>query len=356
MSTLKVGVIGVGGIAGAHMPGWRDSPLAAVVAGADPSSDALTKWGTEWGVTTYHEDPYDLIADPDIDVVDVCTPNAYHTPLTVAALEAGKHVLCEKPLALTVDEVRRMIAARDKSGKLLMTGQHFRFTGAARALKEQIDAGRLGEVYHGRAWWLRRGQVPARPGFLQKKHSGGGPCIDLGVHVLDLALHFMGQPKPVTVTGTSVRKLMDKEGAFTLWGRERLPTEVIDVEDFAAALVRFENGASLVLETSWMLHHTAEDGSDEETKVWLYGTDGGARYPENVLLQTDNPTMQTFDSKLKLKSEPAKPHALECIELAEAITNGGPSPVPAEDSLNLINILEGLYESGRTGREVVLEV
>ena len=353
MSKLKVGVIGVGGIAGAHMPGWAASEHAECVAGADLSEDALKTWGEKWGVAKRVSDPMELIDDPDLDVIDVCTPNKYHTPLTVAALEAGKHVICEKPLAPTVEDVRTIIDARDKAGKLVMTAQHFRFGGEAAALKQQIDAGALGDVYHARAWWLRRGQVPGSLGFLMKEHSGGGPCIDIGVHVLDLALHFMGQPKPVAVTGTSVCKLMKEDGAFSLWGRFDLPTDKIDVEDFAAAFVRFDNGATLMLECSWMLHHKPDDGTNEETRLWLYGDKGGAKFPHNTLHTTDNATKQVFDTKLEMKDD-GKPHAVECMKFAEAIVNGDPSPVPPEDSIPLIGILAALYESGATGREVLL--
>ena len=121
MSTLKVGVIGVGGIARTHMPGWAASPHTEVVAGADLSQDALSKWGSDWNVSRLETDTAALINDPDIDIIDVCTPNMYHTELTIAALEAGKHVICEKPLAPTPADVQKMIDARDASGKMLMT-------------------------------------------------------------------------------------------------------------------------------------------------------------------------------------------------------------------------------------------
>src|SRR5262249_4754111 len=125
--TLKVGVIGVGGIARTHMPGWAESEHAEVVAGAGISDALLPKWGKEFGAARLTERAEDLINDPEIDIIDICTPNNYHAPLTIAALSAGKHVLCEKPLAPAPDDIRKMIAARDASGKMLMTAQHFRF-------------------------------------------------------------------------------------------------------------------------------------------------------------------------------------------------------------------------------------
>jgi predicted dehydrogenase len=158
--------------------------------------------------------------------------------LSIAALEAGKHVICEKPLAPTPAEVQKMIAARDKSGKLLMTAQHFRFQGNAQAMKAEIDGGALGDVYHARSWMLRRTWAPTGRGFIMKQNSGGGPCIDIGVHILDLTLWMMGHPKAVAVTGVTQDKLAKLPGAFSTWGGA-IPKE-FDVEEFAAAFVRFE--------------------------------------------------------------------------------------------------------------------
>lgn len=350
MSTMKVGIIGVGGIARFHMPGWEASTYAEVVAGCDVDEATLHRWGEEFGIKKLTTDARELIRDPGIDIIDICTPNKYHAPLAIAALEAGKHVLCEKPLAPTTDEIRAMIAARDKSGKMLMTAQHHRFRGSARAVKAEIDAGALGEVYHARSWMLRRAAVPTRPGFIMKQHSGGGPCIDIGVHILDLTLWFMGHPRPVAVSGVARAELAHQEGAFSIWGGP-IPPE-FDVEDFAAAFVRFENGATLILEVSWMLHHGTEV---EDTQLWLYGTKGGCHWPKCEFYESNYVTRQHYDRKLKLVQDTMEPHALECVEFARAIVEGAPSPVPAEQSLQVMTILEGIYRSQQAGREVWLE-
>ena len=215
---LQVAVVGVGGIAGAHMPGWKASKDAELAAGCDLNAEVLAQWGTEHGVEKLYTDIEDLWRDESIDIVDICTPNRYHAPLSIAALKAGKHVMCEKPLAPTPGEVRQMIAARDEAGKLLMTAQSARFAGNAQAFKEEIEQGALGEVYHARCWTLRRAGVPVGPGFIQRKHSGGGPCIDMGVHMLDLALWWMGNPQPVAVSGVAVAPLAHVDGAFSEWG------------------------------------------------------------------------------------------------------------------------------------------
>jgi predicted dehydrogenase len=347
---LKVGVIGVGGIAKTHFPGWRESPHAEVVALSDVVPETLNRVADQEGVSRRYEKPEDLIADPEIDIVDICTPNRYHAPLAVHALTAGKHVLCEKPLAPTPDEIRQMIVARDRSGKLLMTAQHFRFQGSSRALKAEIDSGLLGDVYHARSWMLRRAGAPTRPGFIQKEHSAGGPCIDIGVHILDLTLWMMGFPKPVTVTGVTQDKLAHQPGAFSSWAGP-IPSDRFDVEEFAAAFVRFGNGATLVLEVSWLLHHKT---TGEDMQMWLYGDKAGAHWPSNEILWSNNQTQQQMNLQL-VRAEQGEPHAKECIAFADAVANGKPSPVPAEQSLDVITILDGLYRSAATGREVRLE-
>lgn len=348
--TLRVGVIGVGGIARVHMPGWEASEHAEVVAGCDIDEIALQRWGDEHGIEKLVTDAADLIGDPDIDVVDVCTPNNYHAPLTIAALEAGKHVLCEKPLAPTPAEIRAMIAARDKSGKMLMTAQHFRFRGSAKAMKAEIETGALGDVYHARSWMLRRAGAPIRPGFIMKKHSSGGPCIDIGVHILDLTLWLMGNPRPVAVTGVARAELAHQEGAFSIWGGA-IPAG-FDVEDFAAAFVRFENGATLVLEVSWLLHH---DTAGEDMQMWLYGTKGGCHWPRCEFFESNYATRQHYNRALKITRDVLKPHAQECVEFAQAVVGGAPSPVPAEQSLQVMTILDGIYRSQEIGAEVRLD-
>lgn len=346
--TLKVGVIGVGGIAKTHFPGWRDSPHAEVVALSDVDGEVLKRIGEREGITRLYKKPGDLIADKDLDIVDICTPNMYHTEATVAALKAGKHVLCEKPLAPTPADIKKMIAARDKSGKMLMTAQHFRFDGASKALKAEIERGTLGKIYHARSWMLRRDWAPTRSAFTHKKHSGGGPCIDIGVHILDLTLWMMGNPKPVTVTGVTQDPLHRKKGAFSGWGE--IPKQW-DVEEFASAFVRFETGATLVLEVAWLLHHKTET---EDMQMWLYGDKAGSHWPENEIYSTDYASKQHFNTKL-VRHPGIEPHAAECIAFAEAVAEGKPSPVPAEQSLDVITILDGLYQSAAKGREVVLK-
>ena len=350
---LKVGMIGLGNIAHTHVPGWASSPYAEVVAGGDINPQVFAPWQQKYGLTRFHEDSYEIVNDPDIDIIDICVPNMFHAPYVIAALDAGKHVICEKPLAPTPDEIRRMIQARDRSGKKLMTAQHFRFKGVSQAMKTEIDQGTLGNIYHARAWMLRRSGLPVRPTFIYKDQSGGGPCIDIGVHILDLTLWLMGHPKPVAVSGVARAELAHHPGAFSAnWGRMPVPQD-LDVEDFAAAFVRFDNGATLMLEMSWLLHHNVPG---EASKVWLYGTEGGCEWPNADFMETNYAARQLTNRTLQIIQDVTEPHALECTEFARVVAEDLPSPVPAEDSLYVQTILDGIYRSQQAGKEVSVSV
>ena len=352
MTILKVGLVGVGGISRTHMPGWAASEEAEVVAGSDISGEALEQWGALHNVTRLTTNAAELFSDPDIDIIDLCVPNMYHAPLAIAALEAGKHVICEKPLAPTPQDIKQMIAARDKAGKQLMTAQHFRFAGVSQAMKAEIDTGTLGGVYHARGWMLRRNGLVPTATFIEKKHSGGGPCIDIGVHILDLTLWFMGNPRPVAVSGVADARLAHHPGAFATWRDGPIPSS-FDVEDYAVAFVRFETGATLVLEVSWLLHH---DIRGEDMQAWIYGDEGGCHWPSAQFLDTNYTTRQFNNRTLQLTQDKMEPHALECVEFAKAIAAGAPSPVPAEQSLQVLAILDGIYRSQAEGREVSIDL
>ena len=222
-TTYKVGVIGVGGIASTHMPGWNAAGMTEVVAAGDIDRAAVEKFGAEWKVPGVTTDAADLFRNPDIDIIDICTPNMYHAPLVIAAMEAGKHVICEKPLAPTPAEIRRH-DRRARPGKQAADDR------PALPLQGQLQ-GPQGRDRHRRAGrHLPCPQLDAAPsaapdrlGFIQKKHSGGGPCIDIGVHILDLTLWMMGNPKPVAVTGVARRRLAHHRAPSATGRRRRSP-------------------------------------------------------------------------------------------------------------------------------------
>jgi predicted dehydrogenase len=347
---LRVGVVGVGpgGIGyDQHLPGWAKVPFAEVAALADISTDNLARAGSLLPNAKRFAAWQELVTSDDLDVIDICTPNRTHAEIALAALTHGKHVLCEKPLATSSAEVLQLQGAAQQSGRLLMTAQHLRFEPLSLQLKKMVEDGALGEVYYARAQWLRRRLVPGRATFIEKRLSGGGPGFDIGVHVLDLAYWFMGAPTPVSVTATTAAKLAhrtDLGGGWGDWDRAKF-----DVEDFAAGFVRFDNGAVLLLEASWLLFQPEA----ELVRLQCFGAHGGLVWPDGVIAgETDR---IPWDKHLRDKAgNPAHHEAI--YRFALAVRGGKPSPVPVEETLQVIRILEGLYRSAETKREVQLEV
>jgi predicted dehydrogenase len=342
---LRVGVIGVGSIGREqHLPAWASVPFAELTAAADLNEAVLQRATDQFAIPHRFTDWRDLV-DHDLDIIDVCTPNATHLPIALTALQAGKHVLCEKPLATTAADVRKLWDVSRATGRLVMAAQNFRFDAASVELKKRADAGVFGEIYYARAQWLRRRFLPARPTFTEKALSGGGPMLDLGVHLIDLAYWLMGTPEPVSVSasaGTKLAKNPDVGGAWGDWDHER-----IDVEDFAAGYVRFANGATLTVETSWL----AFQPEDETVRLQCYGTHGGAVWPDAVLTGEMNrePWTKRLEGLPKRTS-----YREQVLAFATSVRDGLPAPVPIEETLNVLRIIEGFYRSAKLGREVSL--
>lgn len=342
---LRVGVIGTGGIARAcHMPAWQRIEDAEIVAAADIDKSALAAAVEKFGVPNAFTDYRKLLAMKEVDVVDVCTWNSVHAPAAIASLAAGKHVICEKPLAITPAEVNAMIRAAKKARRLLCTIQNHRFRPESQALKHFITAGHLGEAYYARCWAIRRALLPPGLGFITMDRSGGGPCLDIGVHVLDVTMWLMGLPDPVSVSGVSQRNLAHTRiipGHWGDWDRRKY-----SVEDFAVGLVRFRNGATLTLEASW-LGHTPKM---EEFCSMILGPKAGVAWPQCDVYSADGGSL--IDSTLKPKPIPYDGHEAELRAFADAVVNHKPAPVSPEESLKIIRILDGIYRSQKAGKEV----
>jgi predicted dehydrogenase len=339
-------LIGTGGIGGGeHLPGWLRCADAELVACADVNPThlqaALQACPTAKGYARWE----DLLAHPGLTAVDICTPNRLHAPMALAALEHGLHVLCEKPLAVSVAEAEQLAAAAQARQLVLMTAQHFRFQPAARHLKQLVEAGLVGPIYYARGQWLRRRGVPPRPTFIAKALAGGGVALDLGVHLLDLALWLMGHPQPTSVTAVTSSALAHRTDLGGMWGA--WDRSLFDVEDFAAGFIRFANGAALTLEVSWLAFRP----EDEQIRLECLGTHGGIVWPDGTLCREQHTTPFT----LRLDPPgPGTPYADEIAAFAHAVRTGGPSPVPVTQTLPVLRILDGLYTSARTGQAVDL--
>jgi predicted dehydrogenase len=344
---LRVGLVGAGGIGRAqHLPGWAKVPFAEVMGLADVSEEALAQAAQAAPSAHTYRDWREMVARDDLDIIDVCTPNRTHAAIVLGALASGKHVLCEKPLATTAEEVRAMRDAARTAGRLLMAAQHFRFDPPARQLKTLIGAGMLGDIYYTRAQWLRRRLLPPRTTFIERRLSGGGPVFDIGVHILDLAYWFLGAPEPVSVSALVDTKLAHNPqlgGSWGDWDHSRF-----DVEDFTAGLVRFQGGGVLLLEASWLGFQPEK----ELVRLQCFGTRGGAIWPDGVVIGETN----RVPWDLKLNEVPTlAPHHEEILAFATAVRDGLPSPVPVDESLNVVRILEAFYRSGQERREVAVE-
>ena len=343
MEKLHVGVIGLG-MGRGHVAGYQTHPNAEVVAVADLDESRLEEVGARLGIARRYRSGEEMLDKEDLDVVSVATPNKTHKPLTIAALEAGCHVLCEKPMAMSAAEAREMLAAASRTGRRLMINFSFRFNEVADALKKQVDAGVLGKVYFVRTVWQRRRGIPALGGWFGRKElSGGGPLIDLGVHRIDLALWLMGHPRPVWVLG----RTYDYIGS-ALAGREG---KDFDVEDLAVGLVTFEDGAALEIEASW-----AGNIAERELMITrLLGTEGGMVYRnvgEGYEFEAEIYTERDgrhYDTKLHPVGSQV-PGAM--YHFIESIVKGTPHTATGEEGLVVMEILDAIYESAAKGEPV----
>ena len=356
---LKVGIIGCGGIAnGKHMPNLAKLKEVEMVAFCDiveeKAVEAAEKFGGEDAKT--YVDYKELLKDRSIDVVHVCTPNRSHSFITVDALEAGKHVMCEKPMAKTYADAKRMLEAAQRTGKKLTIGYQQRWRGDSLYLKEMCDEGELGEIYYARAVALRRRAVPTWGVFLNEYEQGGGPLIDIGTHALDLTLWLMNNYKPKMVVGTKYKKLGDQVRTGNAWG-DWDPKE-FTTEDSCFGFIVMEDGATISLESSWALNIAQPD----EAVCLLAGTKAGA-------------DMLDPDHELRINSVK---HGRQCIEYPnfkaggvaffegsgsdnseleargfyKAILEDTEVPTKPEQAIVVTQILEAIYESAKTGKPV----
>ena len=361
MEKLRIGIVGCGGIAnGKHLPALKnESDRVEMVAFCDLIPERAEQAAKEYGTpdaktcTDYHE----LIADKSIDVVHVCTPNRSHCEISVAALEAGKHVMCEKPMAKTAADARKMLEAAKKSGKKLTIGYQSRFTKEAQVIKKAVNRGDLGEIYFAKAHAVRRRAVPTWGVFLNEYEQGGGPLIDIGTHALDLTLWMMNNYKPQSVLGQTFKKLGDQAETGNIWG-DWDPKE-FTVEDSAFGLIRMENGATIFLESSWALN-TLDTG---EAITTLCGTKAGADMRDGVRFNMVDLGCQTV-KKPDLSaggvaffegSAGMTPAQMEAHYWINAILNDTDPMVLPDQALTVTEILEAIYTSAKTGKAVYFD-
>ena len=355
----RVGIIGCGGIAnGKHLPALKKLCQVQIVAFCDIVRERAVKAAAEYGVpeARIFEDYRELVALPDLDVIHVLTPNKSHAPISIAALEAGKHVMCEKPMAKTAADAKAMVEAAKKSGKKLTIGYQSRHRSDATYLKQLIEEGALGEIYFAKAHAIRRRAVPTWGVFLNEEEQGGGPLIDIGTHALDLTLWEMNNYQPACVVGKTYHKLADKENAANAWGP--WDPKKFTVEDSAFGFITMKNGATIILESSWALN-TLDVG---EAITTLCGTEGGADMKDGLRINGEK-FGRTFETKPDLKAGGVafydgvkmEPHDIEAAKFYQAIADGADPVVLPEQAYVVTQILEAIYTSSRTGKPVCFD-
>jgi len=345
---VNVAVVGLG-MGRHHLKGYYDYPRSRAVAICDVDAARLAQFAAECKIPPENcfTDYRKLMASArklELDAVSVALPNALHAPVTIAGLNAGLHVLCEKPMAMNVRQARAMLAAAKKARRKLMINFSYRFMPQTQSLKSVVASGAIGEVYYGRTAWYRRRGLPGFGGwFGQKKLSGGGPVIDLGVHRIDMAMWLMGSPKPVSVSASTYSVI----GARV--AKEQRKT--FDVEDIGGAFIRFDNGATLLAEASW----AGFTQKREEMITQLLGTKGGIlhsnvnetyEFEARVFTEHDGALWET---KLQQGLAPC-PTAYQ--EFVNAIIEGRETIAPGEHGFAVQQILDAIYQSAATGREV----
>ena len=351
---VRVGIIGCGGIAnGKHMPSLHKIKGVEMVAFCDliieRAEEAKKTYGTE--DARVYTDYKQLLEDKTIDVVHVCTPNRSHSFISVDALEAGKHVMCEKPMAINSIEAQKMLDAAKRTGKLLTIGYQTRQCAEAQFIKHEAEIGTFGDIYFARACAVRRRAVPTWGVFLNEYEQGGGPLIDIGTHALDLTLWFMDNYKPKYCVGTSYHALNNDTEQGNAWGQ--WDPEKFTVEDSAFGFVVMENGATISLDASWALN-TLEV---REACCQICGTKAGADMFDGVRINgirqnkqyVFKPQFEAGGADFYEGINDNDPPLKEAYQWIQAVReNRNPTVLP-EQAIVITKILEGIYTSAKTG-------
>lgn len=346
MSDLKIAIIGAGFAARVvHLPGYSGvgQPVHAI---CDLDRERAQALAGRYNIPSVYTDWREMLEKEQPDIVSICLPNALHCEPTVASLEAGAHVLCEKPLATSVAEAHQMFDAARKAGRILMAAQHLRFESPARAIKRVIDSGALGEIYHAECNAMRRLGIPTWGTFHQKSASVGGPLLDIGVHILDQTMWLLGNPTPLRVAAVTQRRFGTRpEIAAAL--RNAWDPALFDVEDFGVAFVRFEGGMDLILRTSWAAHIKENDFG-----VRILGTEGGVTTEPPALYHMRNGVLANEEYAAL---QPRNTYEAQARYFLQAVRGEREPEVKEAETMNVQRILNAAYRSAEEGREVGVE-
>ncbi len=350
--TLKVGVIGVGTISPVHLNAYQKHPAVEIIAVADVSDANLASVGEQYGVPVENrfKNYKKMLKLKNLQAVSICTPNWLHAPVAVDALNAGKHVLTEKPMAMNVAQAQKMVDAAKKHRRLIQVGHNHRFDKEPMFAKKLIASGKLGNIYYARVKAIRRRGCPSWGVFGQLDKQGGGAMSDIGVHVIDLAMHLMGHPKPVSVSGATYRTIGNEPGHIGMFGV--VDHKTYTVEDMAVGFARFANGASMNIETSFNANL-----DEDQFGVTLVGDKGGVSvFPLKVQIEINGHltdcTPRYVDAMPGPYPHASGGHDSSVHGFCEAILKGKPAPIPGSEVILTQKIIDGMFTSATTGKEV----
>ncbi|WP_130860687.1 Gfo/Idh/MocA family protein [Gracilibacillus phocaeensis] len=347
---MKIGVIGAGSISGAHFESYANNEQVEIFAICDLNETRAKQKAEQYGATHTYTGYHELLANKEVEAVSICTWNNTHAEIAIAALQAGKHVLVEKPLCKTVEEALAVEEAVKSSGKTLQVGFVRRYAANTEIVKRFIDNGDLGDIYYAKATCLRR---LGNPGgwFADKERSGGGPLIDLGVHIIDICWYLMGKPKVKSIRGNTYHQLGNRSNVEHLdfYKAADYDPNKNTVEDMANALITFENGASLMVDVSFTLH-----AKQDQMAVNLYGDKGGAELEPSLEIITEkyntmlNATPQTDHHSFNFQQA----FQNEIDYFVDTINGDKETRSPVSDGVEMMKILCGIYESSEKGKEI----
>ena len=352
---LRAGVVGMGWAGETHLKAYQQMPNVEVVAVADPREERLLELKQTYSIADVYTDWEMLVKRDDLDIVSVCTPNQFHAPVSIAALESGKHVLCEKPLARTSAEAEQMVRAAIDHDRVLKTAFNHRERGDIQTLKQAIDEGQLGRVYHAKASWMRRQGIPGMGGwFTSREMAGGGPLIDLGVHVLDMALYLLGEPEVEAVSAATYAELGPRGRGGRKVNTRTMDVGGYEVEDLATAFIRLAGGVTLLLEASWAVYGRAGD----DFGVTLFGTEGGADVDiKNYAWEDTLRIYVDVDNEPAVLAPPVtkgEGHLAVVRKFLAAIDSGQWEQHSGRDGLRRAQIIDACYQSAVERREIPL--
>ncbi|MGQ9554129.1 MAG: Gfo/Idh/MocA family protein [Anaerolineae bacterium] len=344
---VRVGVVGTG-MGRLHMQAYSELPGVRLVAVCDLNEPEARFFAEKYGAKHVFSDYREMFTLEGLDAVSIAVPNYLHAPMTLAALEAGLHVLCEKPMATEVNDAVAMMEKARAAGKRLMVHMNMRFRESTLALGRLAPAGELGQVYYGRASMLRRRAVPTihfpstgimgrGPWFLEREKAGGGALMDIGVHTYDLMWWCMGCPKPISVSASTYRMLYEEEAAQA--------GVKFDVDEFASAFIRFEGGATAFVDVSWAANQAPE------WQVRVCGTKAGLQVSPPTIFRDRDGVLESATVELaEVKRVTPQAHFVDCIRHPEK-----PLIASGEEGVQVVKVLDAIRRSATSGREVTIE-